>query len=81
MKSCIESGLTDRGQNLNQIVSKIYSETDPNRKQSKSEQDDNSLKLKVLMRGPFLGILVGHTIGLLILIYEFLQKLKFNKTN
>ena len=73
--------MTDRTQNLNQIVSKIFLEIDSNRKHSESEQDDNSLKLKILIKGPFLGILVGYSIGLFVLIYEFLQKFKFNKTN
>ena len=77
MKSITESGINEREISLNRIVSKIYSETDPNRMFNKIIQDDDSIKLKNLIKGPFLGIFIGSILGINILISEIIFHFQF----
>ena len=51
LKSCTERRIKDRTLSFNDIVTKLYAETDPNRKYSESDQGDDSIKLKNMTRG------------------------------
>ena len=71
LKWCTESGIKDWTLSFNDIAAKIYAETDSNRKYTESDQGDNSIKLKNMIRGPFLGIFIGSMIGICVLFSEF----------